>query len=314
MDELLFLPDYEVSRSLDFGLSDLEQSFSVKISGQKLSVLGVQDKYILSVAGDQLVIGASGFPVYILKPAPKSQKFKHEEYLPANEHLSMSLAHRAFGLLVAAHGIVKLADGHPAYITKRFDIPEKGRKLPQEDLAALSARTGSEELKYTDSYLVMARSIKKHAGKDQLEPFFRLVTFNFIICNEDAHWRNFSLYRLTPTSPYVLTPAYDLVNTRLHLPHANGYMALEDWLYDGMIDEEPFESLGYPSKLDFIKFGVKIGLSKTRVVAILDEMIDQAKSPLVKELISHSLLSNELKAQYLQLMSDRVKMLAYIPA
>ena len=51
-----------------------------------------------------------------------------------------------------------------------------------------------------------------------LERYFTLVAFNYLVNNGDAHAKNFSLSRDDDGKEYNLTPAYDLLNTRLHLP------------------------------------------------------------------------------------------------
>lgn len=45
--------------------------------------------------------------------------------------------------------------------------------------------------------------------------YYRLILFNFVTLNDDAHLKNFSL--IERNGEYRLSPAYDLVNTSLQL-------------------------------------------------------------------------------------------------
>ncbi|MDI1234460.1 MAG: HipA domain-containing protein [bacterium] len=60
--------------------------------------------------------------------------------------------------------------------------------------------------------------MKKHlpAYKIEAPKLFKLLLFNYLYSNGDAHFKNFSLLE-TPMGDYRLSPAYDLLNTRLHI-------------------------------------------------------------------------------------------------
>lgn len=45
--------------------------------------------------------------------------------------------------------------------------------------------------------------------------YYKLILFNFVTLNDDAHLKNFSL--IERNGEYRLSPAYDLVNTSLQL-------------------------------------------------------------------------------------------------
>lgn len=77
----------------------------------------------------------------------------------------------------------------------------------------------------------MALLIKKYvaAYPVALEEFFKLVVFNFLFSNGDAHLKNFSLLE-TPQGDYQMSPAYDLMNTKIHVKVPE--LALKDDLFD----------------------------------------------------------------------------------
>ena len=61
-------------------------------------------------------------------------------------------------------------------------------------------------------------------GLDLSEMFLR-VTASFVMGNSDMHLKNFSLYSTKPVN-YILTPAYDLLSTKLVLPADSEELAL----------------------------------------------------------------------------------------
>ena len=67
-----------------------------------------------------------------------------------------------------------------------------------------------------------------------LENYFRLILFNYLLSNGDAHLKNFSLIQ-TSMGDYSLSPAYDLMSTVLHMPDERD-TALD--LYIGDIDSK----------------------------------------------------------------------------
>ncbi|SFH31850.1 serine/threonine-protein kinase HipA [Pontibacter chinhatensis] len=143
------------------------------------------------------------------------------EQVPANEHLTMQIARQVYKLQVAENVIVFFRNGEPAYITKRFDLKPDGMRHGQEDLASLAGRTkhtaGSDFI-YEGSYKEIAGIIKATvpAFRVELEKLFSLIVFNYLFSNGDAHLKNFSLID-TAYCDYVLSPAYDLICTRLHV-------------------------------------------------------------------------------------------------
>lgn len=144
---------------------------------------------------------------YIIKPQSDAY-----EVLPENEDLNMHLA-SAFGIQTATHGLVRLAGGNIAYITKRFD--RKGdAKIACEDLCQLSESL--TEHKYRGSYEKTGKIIRQYssqAGLDTLR-YFELIVYSFITGNADMHLKNFSMLE-GENGQFSLSPAYDLVNTFL---------------------------------------------------------------------------------------------------
>src|SRR5690606_23048731 len=122
----------------------------------------------------------------------------------------------------AANCLLTFKDGEVAYLTRRFDVKPDGSKYLQEDFAQLlnkTSETHGTAFKYDGTYEEIGTLIKKYvaAAPPALEHFFKLVTFNYVISDGDAHLKNYSLMR-TDSREYRLTPAYDLLSTVIHTP------------------------------------------------------------------------------------------------
>ena len=211
---------------------------------------------------------------------------------------------------MAQNALIFFENGEPAYITKRFDIDQKShKKLGKEDFSTLaqkSKETDGNEYKYNYSYEGIALLIKQYvaAYPIALEEFFKLVLFNFLFSNGDAHLKNFALLE-TPQGDYQLSPAYDLVNTRLHVK--DGELALKDGLFANDYYTQSYEAMGLLAYDDFYEFGMKIGIIENRVKRIIREFSKPIEE--IKSLINRSYLSEEMKDRYSKSYEERLSFL-----
>ncbi|MBI9064595.1 MAG: HipA domain-containing protein [Marinilabiliaceae bacterium] len=187
---------------------------------QNMSISGVQEKFSVILEGNKLRLANEGeHGTYILKPIPSvAQK---TDQMPANEHLTMQIARQIYNIETAENAMIFFEDGSPAYITKRFDVTQEGPKLAMEDLAALTGRTQQTHganYKYQGNYLEMFEALKKHLPAYRVEAvkLFKIILLNYLFSNGDAHFKNFSILE-TPMGDYRFSPAYDLVNSRIHV-------------------------------------------------------------------------------------------------
>jgi len=176
----------------------------------RMSISGVQKKLSMRLdkKKNNLVVAPTGGE-YILKP-----QLDQWPLVPQNEALSMQLA-KLYEIPVPPFSLISLNDGSIAYIIKRFDR-EKNKKLAMEDFSQILGI--SSEHKYDGSYEQIAKGIQQYSAAPGLDKivFFRILIFNFLICNSDAHYKNFSL--INHGNGYRLSPAYDLLNTKVILP------------------------------------------------------------------------------------------------
>jgi serine/threonine-protein kinase HipA len=268
----------------------IENRKRISISGvqEKLSIIRVKNKLRLTEAGEQ--------GQYILKPIPRD--LKKVSQVPANEHLTMQIARQVYRIPTAENVLIFFANGKPAYLTKRFDVKSTGGKYRQEDFASIAGKTkekGGNDFKYDYSYLDLGRLIKKHinAAEVELEKYFKLVVFNYLFSNGDAHLKNFSLIE-SLNGDMIMSPAYDLVCTRIHVNDAA--MALKDGLSEDSLQHPSFSALGFYAYDDFLDFGIQLELNENRVRKILEHM--RTENQEVYTLISHSYLDAETKEQY----------------
>ncbi|MBD9094870.1 MAG: type II toxin-antitoxin system HipA family toxin, partial [Bacteroides oleiciplenus] len=115
--------------------------------------------------------------------------------------------------------------------------------------------------------------------------------------------KNFSL--INKDEEYRLSPAYDLINTSLHLVEPRIF-ALDNGLFrEGMKLSDTHQV----SRTDFEEFGRRIGLPERVVKRELD--VFAKENQMVKVLIERSFLSDILKRQYWLSIDYRRKMLVW---
>jgi serine/threonine-protein kinase HipA len=273
---------------------------------KRLSISGVQLKYSLKREGRELQLTEKGGE-YILKPYPLGQ-IQRPEITPENEHLTMQIAAQVFGISTAANGLIFFKDGATAYLTRRFDRLEDGSKSLQEDMAQLSGRSRQshgENFKYDGTYEDIGSLIKQYvaASMPALENFFRIVIFNYLFANGDAHLKNFSLIR-TSMGDYTLSPAYDMLNTGLHSPNESD-TALS--LYAGDIDFPFYSAYGCYGQENFRELAKRLGLLPQRVQRILTLMCSRSAG--VEAMVADSFFPDDIKDLYAKSYHERVKRL-----
>ncbi len=227
--------------------------------GVRLSLAGVQDKLLLVRRSDEgWARPINGYPsTHIIKPTPS--QFPG---LATNELFCLSLA--SLCGFDTPEAWIERFESVDALVVRRYDRypTESGtiERLHQEDF--LSALGYSSIDKYEvdaergsvgPSLRDFARLISDYLGRANLTWLLRIVAFNVLIGNADAHARNLSML-LLPDGRVKLAPLYDLVATR-HYPELNsdlaqlinGHMSIDGCALEDLIAEA--DTWGVPERL-----------------------------------------------------------------
>ncbi len=274
LDELLDLP-YSVE----------EQIHEAETRATKMSIQGVQPKLSakLNVKGKVFEVVDTGGR-FILKP--QNQLYR---CLPENEAITMHLA-SAVGIETPFHGMIYAKDGTLTYFIKRFDR-QGYRKRALEDFAQLAGL--SRVTKYNYSMERLVPILEQHCTFPKLEKLklFRLTLFNYLVGNEDAHLKNFSLIRLN--RKVQLSPAYDLLNTTIVMK---------------VTEELALPLNGKKNNLNRNLFFNYYAIDRLNLTERVIDQVDQEFRSSIdswKSLIEKSFLTEELKQEYWEVISQR---------
>ena len=257
----------------------------------RIAVPGVQSKLSMDVnkggkdEPDRMtIVGLWGR--YILKP--KTDEFP---WLPEVEDLTMHLAEIA-KIDVVPHTLIRFNDGEMAYLTRRIDRNNHGKKYLMEDLCQISDRITDD--KYKSSYEKIAKLIKLYSSAPMLDlaNFWEVVVFSWITGNSDMHLKNFSLISKTPGN-YVLSQAYDLLNVHLVFPEDEEELALT---LDGRKK--------HINKQNFIRAMASSGLDSKVMENIFNKFLKVATK--WYDFIDISFLPFELKERYKEEIRERL--------
>jgi serine/threonine-protein kinase HipA len=268
---------------------------------KRISISGVQEKFSVLLEKNKLrLINEGERGSYILKPIPNAGR--RPDQMPANENLTMQIARQVFGIETAENALIFFKNGAPAYITKRFDVQPGGGKLAQDDFASLAGRTPQthgEHYKYAGNYLELFQVLEKFVPAHKLEApkLLKLLLFNYLFSNGDAHFKNFSLLE-TPLGDYRLSPAYDLLNSRIHIRDHD--FALEE----GLLPKNLVQGkLSHQYRI----LAEKAGIPGKVFTELLELMLSRGEA--VERLTFASFLDDTTKRNYWQAYQGRLKQL-----
>lgn len=267
----------------------------------RISVSGVQEKFSVLLEKNRLrLVNEGERGAYILKPIPSTGK--NTALMPANEHLTMQMARQVFEIETAENALIFFQNEQPAYLTKRFDLKKDGSKWAKEDFASLAGRTPQTHgthYKYQGNYLELFAILKKYVPAYSIEApkLWKLLLFNYLFSNGDAHYKNFSLIE-TELGDFRLSPAYDLLNSRLHIN--DGDFALEEGLLPKTIAKGKIHE-------QFFTLAQEAQIPEKTIERIFTFMLNQSEK--VLPLIEASFLPEKTKRNYWQAYQTRLNKL-----
>ena len=272
-------------------------------SGYAFSLGGAQSKTALFREGGRWGEPWGATPsTHILKPSMPDLRDQ-----AINEHLCLA-AVRHCGL-VAAGSQALLIGGHAVVAVRRSDrlvVPEGVRRVHQEDMhqacgdpsePIYQSETGGHSIKR------LARLLHDHSmDRDtDLEMFFDALAFNWVVCNTDAHSKNYSLL-LSPNG-VRLAPLYDIWSLLPYEPDlAPSYsMAM------AALDDRRILAADNPSAwmATAEAVGIRSGDGPLRAAAVA-EAVPQAFEQAVDEL-ADDVRSSPLAAELTSLVRDRAR-------
>lgn len=250
----------------------------------RVSVSGVQRKLSVRLTADRATLQiALGDGHYSLKP--QASTFPN---LPENEWVTQRLAALA-GLTVPQCALLKLHDGTWAYVVRRFDRRDDGSKRAMEDFCQLSGLPPSG--KYDGSAERCGKLVGRHTSEPliDLRLLYRQFAFSWWVGNGDLHLKNLALIR-DDDGRIRLSPAYDLLNTRLVLP--------DDVLAMPVSGKKDNLQIGAWRKL-----ADSFGLGAKAAQRVHDELV--ATLPAALQLVARSPLPEAMREAYCALLQER---------
>lgn len=193
--------------------------------GIRLSLAGAQDKLPVIVKEDKIGIPLNNTPsTHILKPA--IQDIDGTVY---NEAFCLELARRLS--IPCVTSVIGIADDVPYLLISRYDrtlINGYPHRMHQEDFC--QALGIAPETKYESEggpgVIQCVDLINRFIGDEKSKlQFADIVIYNYIIGNNDAHGKNFSLIHHN-NHQCRLAPFYDLISTSVY-PNLTNIMAMK---------------------------------------------------------------------------------------
>lgn len=202
-----------------------KQPLFMNVEGLKLSLAGAQDKAAICMINSEIAFPENNCPTtHILKPASP-----HFEGITENEYFVMRIA-KQIGLPVPEITFKKIRD-ITFLLIERYDRKIKNHHIEcihQEDfcqaLGVLSTRKYQNDggPGFSDCFNLLNTTTQPAIDRNQLAS---ALIFNYLICNMDAHGKNFSLLHHS-SSNIRLAPFYDMICTLVY-PNLSTRMAMK---------------------------------------------------------------------------------------
>lgn len=284
-------------------------------AGIRISLAGAQNKMAVVVSGTRIGLPRERTPsTHILKPSSTERRSARDERLKypslvANEGFCTVLAAQTG--LSAVRLSVRPIDDQPALLIERYDrlrANEHVERIHQEDFCqALGVPTarkyeadGGPGLR---EYLVLIRRTSVDVLSDQVELLDR-VAFNYVVGNEDAHAKNFSL--LHAAGGTRLAPAYDLLSTFIY-PDLKKAMAVK---VNNMEDSRALKPIHW--KKAFTQWELSERVYSARFAALAGRV--EAAIPAARAEVQAWNLGNGTLDDLVALISKRIEALKHLAA
>lgn len=202
-----------------------QKPLALGVKDMRLSLAGAQDKTAVIFIDNKIGIPKENVPTtHILKPAIEGYYETVE-----NEYLCMKAAQKA-GIKVPDVQ-VRYADDTKYFLIERYDrkiSDGKIKRIHQEDFCQAfnipSAYKYQSEggVDFKMCFEILRQTTRPAAS---IKQFIELMIFNYLIGNNDAHGKNFSILHLD-SGKIELAPAYDIMCSQVY-PELSDKMAMK---------------------------------------------------------------------------------------
>lgn len=235
-----------------------EELFEAVIASPRLDPAGLPG-YQAKVSGGMLNLPVRyDGKAWILKLNPPEFPFVVE-----NEDFFLDAAKRS-GIRAAEAELISDRDGKNGLLVARFDrvLDEQSeglQALAQEDACQVLGRYPADKYQLTSEEVVGGLAAVCAAPIVAARDLIQQLAFDYLICNGDAHAKNFSVLQ-QPDGEWSVSPAYDLPTTH---PYGDATMAMT-------INGKDREDIG---RADFIALGEEVGVRRRAVESLLDALV-----------------------------------------
>lgn len=269
--------DTELIEALDKIVSDPEKfTLFPEMKKARLSIAGAQDKLPVYLEKERfyLPLTSGSATTHIIKPV--NAGFPD---IPRNEAFCMELARMA-GLEVPESKLMSIGT-HQLFIINRYDRKMTVKnviRIHQEDFCQAMGVPAAR--KYQESggpgffqCRQLADEFLSDQGSDVRLNFARIMTFNYLIGNHDAHGKNFSIiHEQTPR----FAPFYDLLSTQVYPLDNKFAMAVGETYRLDRVKQHSFK-----------KFSQDINIRPQKLAYLMDETLQAVAKNYVPLITEH---------------------------
>jgi serine/threonine-protein kinase HipA len=253
---------------------------------EKLSIAYIQPQVRLTLKSKKKQIEKSDHDgEFILKSQTKS--FPN---LPKVEHICMTAAH-LLGIAVPVHSLVQLQDGAVAFLERRHPYSQP-IPVKTESFCEVLGRSS----KYSGDLFDIGRKIwqfSEFPGLD-VQLFFEMVLFYFIIGHSDFHLKGFFLVTHEEGS-IRLAEATGMLSDKLYLPDCDDFAM--------PMNNKTNDIRGK----DFLQFALQLKIHEKAYSKLFLRFFKGKR--LIGRLIKESTLSTEEKIKFSDIVNERFKRL-----
>ena len=273
--------------ALEKFINELPQKpLATGIENMRLSLAGAQDKTSVIVVNGQIGIPKNNVPTsHILKPAINGFNETIE-----NEFICIKSAEK-LGIKVPAIKI-GYANKTKYFLIQRYDrevIDNKIKRIHQEDFCQASNIPSAYKYQ-AEGGVDFIRCFKILRATSQpavaINQFIQLMIFNYLIGNNDAHGKNFSILHYD-NGEIKFAPAYDILCSQVY-PELSDKMAMKiggHYKHDE-ISLRHFEKLANENDISFTQLKKVIKNQCETLPDIIDDVISSLDNKIGKDILS----------------------------